>query len=392
MISFNKSKITAPILLLSLSLLGCGGSSTTTENTETPEPEIPSPELPALPNSIVMKDNPGGTFIMGDNNLKGPQAGTATEHEVTLSDYQLSETEISVSQYVAFLNAAHHDGLITLNITSRNGIDLIEVVGTDASQYSGKALYDLTGSRVMKDHDNDDGDGDAFTGEIEPENPLNISFIGYDETNTDAPFFIKDPFIDFDWYALTDYYDYTSVSRELDTSVLNNDMHNWDELNHLPTLDEVSNYPIGFVRWWGAKAFALYYEVKLPTEAQWEYAAKGGQDFQYSVHDGIDIADANWNQQTLHPALHHVRDVSAGEPNPYGLYNLGGNVWEWIEDNYAPYNSESVTDPLLIVEDSTTHAWRGGSWNYHQSTLETSGRFSDEESHGNDHFGFRIAN
>jgi len=70
---------------------------------------------------------------------------------------------------------------------------------------------------------------------------------------------------------------------------------------------------------------------------------------------------------------------------------MGGNVWEWIEDSYLPYDSAAVTEPLIIDPDSTTHAWRGGSWNYHQATLETSGRFSDEESLGNDHFGFRIA-
>ena len=50
-----------------------------------------------------------------------------------------------------------------------------------------------------------------------------------------------------------------------------------------------------------------------------------------------------------------------------------------------------MTDPLIEVQGSTLRSWRGGSWNYHQETLQSAIRFSDEEDRGNDHFGFRIA-
>ncbi len=145
------------------------------------------------------------------------------------------------------------------------------------------------------------------------------------------------------------------------------------------------------MRWWGAQAFAIYYGVSLPTEAQWEYAASGGQDFEYSVFDGSSVSDANYNAAGEHPALHHPRAAVSGSANPFGLYNLGGNVWEWIADHYAPFTDAAASDPLVEVEGSTTRSWRGGSWNYHQATLETAYRASDEESRGNDHFGFRIA-
>ena len=350
----------------------------------------------------------GSTFTMGDNNLRGPQAGQATEHQVTLSDYELGETEVTNAQYAEFLNDAIAAGLISVEIgTNPPDVGKNLVVGTAISSYSGKVLYNLDGTRVMKDHDNADGDSHPFTGTVEPENPLNISFVGYDSSAgaSQNPFYVKNPFSpsDFDWYTLCDYYNYTSVPFQLDTSVLLNDFSAWPELAgwtaanphlaaNLPNHQTVAAYPAGFIRWWGAQAFAEFYDVQLPTEAQWEYAAQAGQSyFYYSVYDGATVTDANWNQLGIKPALHHVRAARSGQANPFGLYNMGGNVWEWMWDNYLPYGTAAVTDPLILKLGSTSRSWRGGSWNYHQATLESSGRYFDEESHGNDHFGFRIA-
>ena len=356
----------------------------------------------SLPAGLVMLPISGGTFIMGNNALMGPQAGLATEHQVTLSDFELSETEVTNAQYVAFLNAALAAGLVEVTVGGP-GPDLNKrlVSGTAASDYSGKVLYTLDGTRVMKDHV-DDADGNPFTGVIEPENPLNIAYIGYDESRAE-PFYVKDPHnaSDFDWLALCDYQDYDETTPYALTGPVLNDFANWSGLSgwsaenpaaavDLPTQAEVTAYPVTFIRWWGATAFASYYGLKLPTEAQWEYAAKGGSDFTYAVFDGVTVSDANWNQAGAHPATHHLRAALSGSPNPFGLYNLGGNAWEWIADNYAAYGAEAVTDPL-IEDGSTTRAWRGGSWNYHQATLETTGRYYDDEDRGNDHFGFRVA-
>jgi len=131
--------------------------------------------------------------------------------------------------------------------------------------------------------------------------------------------------------------------------------------------------------------------MNFNDEGVWEYAAKTDQNFEYAVHDGKDTSDANWNQSSG-VSNGHVRTAISGKANPFGFYNLGGNAWEWIADNYVDnYDPQNNLDPLVEVEGSTTRCWRGGSWNYHEATLQSSIRFFDEVTHGNDHFGFRIA-
>ena len=205
---------------------------------------------------------------------------------------------------------------------------------------------------------------------------------------------------DFDWVELTNYYNYTTVSHQEDTSVLLNDYTDWEELedypNNLPTVLDVDHWPATFIKWYGAKAFTLFYGIDLPTEAQWEYVAQGGAGFTYATADGNVIGDgtsANWNHLGEHPSRGHVLDIHLNEPNPYGLYNMAGNVWEWIEDWYASdfyVNTDGATDPVNTT-DTGLKVRRGGPWNYHQATLKSSARTEDEQFKGNDHFGFRIA-
>lgn len=365
-----------------------------------------------LPTGIVMKDITGGPFVMGDNNLTGSpdQKAAAPEHNVTVSSFALSEAEISNGQYLTFLNSALADGLIEVEVFTGNGPDFGKqlIVGSASSSYSGKVLYNLGGTRVMKDHTNDDGDNNPFTGVIQPENPINASYIGYNGTD----FYIKNPHdtADFHWYNMCTYQNYGTSQGTFDTIVLNDfadwsgagqnysdELEGWTEDNpsaatKLPNQDSVTDWPATFIRWWGAQAFALYYNMSLPTEAQWEYAAKGGQNFKFSVYDGATLSDANWNADILPVALHHVRAVISGTANPFGIYNLAGNVWEWMADNYvAPYSTDDATDPFIEVAGSDIRSWRGGSWNYHEQTLQSGIRFSDMENRGNDHFGFRIA-
>ena len=365
------------------------------------------------PISLVMKEIPGQTFTMGSNSLTGsPEQQVASpEHQVTLDAFEIGETEVTNAQFVEFLNEAYEKNLIEI-ITGKQGPDKGKqlIVGSSSSFYSDKVYYNLDGIRVLKDHDNSDGDNNPFTGTVEPENPLNISYIGFN--SKDKTFYVKDPYNidDFNWLEICDYQNYGTTSMEFEGNILNdfddwsgtgqnysNELQGWTETNpsaatNLPTQSDVSNYPVTFVRWYGAKAFAVYYGLELPTEAQWECVAKGGQNFQYAVYNGEDYNDANWNKLGMGElALGHVLDVKQGNPNPYGVYNLAGNAWEWIKDNYTePLSTDAASNPFIEVSGSTLRCWRGGSWNYHQATLQSSIRFYDEEDRGNDHFGFRV--
>lgn len=191
----------------------------------------------------------------------------------------------------------------------------------------------------------------------------------------------------------------------------------WPELTKdLPTLAEVSTWPAAFIKWHGAKAFADYYGCDLPTEAQWEYAAKGGSDLDFATGDGLlDATRANYNEYNSHPDTGHVEPVKSYAPNPFGFYDMSGNVWEWCRDwydpafyssqpnpDYDPYNRDLVLADVEPTEDGgfvggpgqdytgDARIKRGGSWNFHETSLHTAERERDYTWRGNDHFGFRV--
>lgn len=191
----------------------------------------------------------------------------------------------------------------------------------------------------------------------------------------------------------------------------------WPELTRdLPSVTEVSTWPATFIKWHGAKAFAEYFGCDLPTEAQWEYAAKGGVGFDFATSDGaVDATRANYNEYNAHPDRGHVEPIKSYAANPFGLYDMSGNVWEWCRDwydpdfyasrsnpDYDPYNDALVLGVAEPTEDGNfvggpgqdytgdARVKRGGSWNFHETSLHAAERERDYTWRGNDHFGFRI--
>ena len=115
--------------------------------------------------------------------------------------------------------------------------------------------------------------------------------------------------------------------------------------------------PVIEVTWYGSKAFALYYGLDLPTESEWEYAARGGKQYKYGTDDGtINSSKANYNGN-----VGDTTDVGSYPANLFGLYDMSGSVWEWCNDWYGGYSSDSVTNPTSALTGSY-RVNRGGSW------------------------------
>ena len=120
------------------------------------------------------------------------------------------------------------------------------------------------------------------------------------------------------------------------------------------------NHPVVEVTWYGAKAFAINYNFDLPREAEWEYAARGGYAYEYGTDDGtIDATKANYNNQN-----ELTTEVGSYPPNPFNVYDLAGNVWEWCDDwysdNYDNHGENSLNPEG--PESGVGHVRRGGSW------------------------------
>jgi formylglycine-generating enzyme required for sulfatase activity len=174
------------------------------------------------------------------------------------------------------------------------------------------------------------------------------------------------------------------------------------------TVMDYAHYSVMRVSWYGASEFCRFYKVMLPSEAQWEYAARsGGKNHKYSWGNEepgqrkvANIADesakkvyTNWTVTTGYDdGYAHTSPVGVFPPNELGIYDMGGNVWEWCLDWYAGdfySGSDGQTNPVNLKKIQN-RVLRGGSWCYGVSRCRSASRIYITPGDRDSNIGFRV--
>jgi len=290
----------------------------------------------------------GGNFTMGNNNPPSMFDDQDPEHLVGIDDFEMGETEVSNAHYVIFLS----DMVSLCNLMVEEGIpgDWASTPEEIANGHAWSIMADSTlvgewAGEVLIKLSNIAGGG---------QHPLNRCWIELDTTS------------------------YT-----------------------FSVVEGYENWPSSWVSWYGAMMYADYYGVTLPTEAEWEYAARAGQQLEYPTNDGnLSYSQANYGTGFGGPSgetyLTHVGELYP--PNPFGLYNMAGNVSEWCLDWYDAdfyqtcVDSNYCCNPINdnVPENIEVKVLRGGNYTYPGIFAMSSHRFDTPPFVTTDHMGFRV--
>ena len=406
--------------------------------------------LPEKPYGMTLI--PGGAFIMGKSGDDFVAVGDAPTKTVTVRSFYMDETEITNSEYRQFVEWVR-DSTVRLRLAIladelgetpgdgeagigdfafldnedeektpydqymednyygmgddfyegrkiNNNIDLI----WDTAEYPDEYYVEVMDSMYLPMEESYNGQRTLDVSKLNFQySYMDIGAAAQDKTSKRKDFIKKE--------SLNIYPDTTVWIRDFNYSY-NEPMHN-DYFWH----QAYGDYPVVGVTWKQAKAFAAWRTLyknsnqkkrdrefvnsfRLPSEAEWEYAARGGiqgGDFPwggpYTKNDrGCFLANFKplRGDYAADQALYTV-EANSYEPNDYNLYNMAGNVAEWVDSSYeaASYDYNSTMNPLVNDPTNQRKVTRGGSWKDVAYFLEVSSRNYEYADSARSYIGFR---